>query len=52
VVVRVAVALFWIFVLYAIALGYLEKPPEPRPLTEISSTYRTEAALHRASNPR
>ena len=41
---RIAVALFWIFVLYALALGYLESPPEPRPLSEISKTYRSDAA--------
>ncbi len=41
---RITVALFWIFVLYALALGYLESPPEPRPLPEISNTYRSDAA--------
>ena len=43
-IVRTVVALFWIFVSYALALGYLEAPPEPRPLTEISSSYRPDPA--------
>lgn len=40
--VRTVAALFWIFVLYAIAFGYLETPPDARPLSEISSTYRSD----------
>ena len=39
-VMRTAFGLFWIFVLCSLALGYLESPPKPRPLSEISSTYR------------
>ena len=39
---RIAFGLFWIFVLCSLALGYLESPPEARPLSEISSTYRSD----------